>query len=111
MCVWFVFIPKNGTKSLPHFFLQTTAFQTIITKNLSFSKSRFSFCFLLNLKTNKIIKFGPKPELPAPRVSRVRSEFRRGQTPKQLDSATAVMTLAAATVAKPELLLLLLLSL
>lgn len=55
---------KTVQKVFLIFFLQTTAFQTIITKNLSFSKSRFSFCFLLNLKTNKIIKFGPKPELP-----------------------------------------------
>lgn len=37
---------KSSSSSLP----KTTVFRTIITKNLSFSKSRFSFCFFLLLK-------------------------------------------------------------
>lgn len=96
MCVVCVYPKKRYKNGLPP--LPKQRFSRTITKNLSFSKSRFSFCFLLNLlKTNSKIELGPRADRNSPPSNRVRSEFRRGQTPKQLDSAaTAVMTLAVA---------------
>lgn len=107
VCVWFVFIPKNCTKSLSPscFSLPKTAVFPDHHKEPILLKVEILFLLLVKrLKTNSKIKPGSAPEPP----NRVRSEFRRGQTPKQLDSAaTAVMTLvavAATAAEKPQLL-------
>lgn len=98
MCVCKVCVyPKKRYKNGPPSFAKTTVFPDHHEEPILLKVEILFLLLVKPLKTNSKIELGPRADRNSPPSNRVRSEFRRGQTPKQLDSAaTAVMTLAVA---------------
>lgn len=97
VCVCGLCLSQKTVQKRSSSFAKTTVFPDHHEEPILLKVEILFLLLVKPLKTNSKIELGPRADRNSPPSNRVRSEFRRGQTPKQLDSAaTAVMTLAVA---------------